>query len=632
MPSLSRSRSSRSASTDPQLLTVSDLSAGIDLRASPSLIKPNRARRLRNWSLQEPGTLLVYPGWASFSTSSLGSRRLQGAQRVYLSSATFSLGADNGNVYKPTDAGVWGSTVLTGLHATNDIYFPHDRDMVGVLDGSNVPKKSTNGSTWTQLGITAPTVAPTAGAVAGGSLTAGNVIEASYTYQDNELSAESNASTTVQATPAGANLRVQVTVTGPADPQVDIINVYARDVTSGETVRRFAGTVANPGSGLTATVDLTSKNWTAAAEEPTDHNVPPALSFAVVWKNRWWARDATVKNRIRFTQIFQNQSWPATFFIDIPFERGDEVAAILPIGDTLVIFGLVSKPFLVIGQTSLDFEVRPSAAAEAGALGPRAVALIENGIVHAAAEGVYIFDGATDRLLSYDIDPGWQDFVAATSQTTLAKTALIYHRKRKELRIAVPRLYPYSTAGEWVLDLNRTREQSTPAWTTTDRTIGGYVHWDGNESTTGNRGRLFSWSDTVAKLFEESTGTTADGSDLATDYEGPAFITGLPVARFLELYGEFQPTAGTFALEVLVDAVSVASLSVNIGAGLSQYGTSTYGTATYAGASRKPFQKMLPLAAEGRSITLRSTYTGQAAFRWFSYAVSVLPEALPRGL
>jgi hypothetical protein len=105
-----------------------------------------------------------------------------------------------------------------------------------------------------------------------------------------------------------------------------------------------------------------------------------------------------------------------------------------------------------------------------------------------------------------------------------------------------------------MLDLNRTREQSTPAWTTTDRTIGGYVHWDGNESTTGNRGRLFSWSDTIGKLFEESTGTTADGSDLVTDYEGPAFITGLPMARFLELYGEFQPTAGTFALEVLVDA------------------------------------------------------------------------------
>jgi hypothetical protein len=53
----------------PQLLRVSDLSAGIELRQSPSLLKPSQARLLRNWSLQEPGALLVFPGWESFSTA-----------------------------------------------------------------------------------------------------------------------------------------------------------------------------------------------------------------------------------------------------------------------------------------------------------------------------------------------------------------------------------------------------------------------------------------------------------------------------------------------------------------------------------------------------------------------------------
>jgi hypothetical protein len=624
MPSLSKSRSS----SGPQLLTVQDLSAGVDLRNAPSLMKPNRARRLRDWSLQEPGALLVYPGFASFSTSSLGSRRCQGGRRVYLSGSTFTLAADNGSIYKPSDAGVWGSAVLSGRHATNDIDFPYDRDLVAVLDGSTVPQKSTNGTTWTQMGITAPSVAPTASAVAGGSLTAASTYEASYTFTSSALGTESNASATVQQATAGANLTVRVAVTASADAQVDGINVYVRDVTAGETVRRKYASYAN----TTTNRDITSNTWGSAAEEPSDHNVPPALSFAVVWKNRWWARDATVKNRIRFTQIFANQSWPATFFIDMPFERGDEVSAMLPIGDTLVVFGLVSKPFLIIGQTSLDFEVRPSASAEAGALGPRAVALIENGIVHAAAEGVYIFDGATDRLLSYDIDPAWTDFVAGTSQADLAKVPVVYHRKRKEVRIGVPRLYPYGTAGEWILDLNRTRIQSTPAWTSTSRTVGGFIHWDGNESTTGNRGRLFSWSNTVAKLFEEATGTSADGANMVADYEGPDFIAGLPMARFLELYGEYQPTAGGFALEVLCDARSIASLSIAIGAGLAKYGTDVYGTATYAGANRQPFVRALPLAAEGRSVSVRATYTGQGAFRWFSYAVSVLAEALPRGL
>src|SRR5881394_4224339 len=112
-----------------QLLRVDDLSGGLELRQSPSLLNPSQARLLRNWSLQEPGALVTYPGWAVFSTTSLGSRRLQGGQRCYLTSTTFTLGADNGNVYKPSDAGVWGSAVLTGRSTTNQIYFPHDRTL-----------------------------------------------------------------------------------------------------------------------------------------------------------------------------------------------------------------------------------------------------------------------------------------------------------------------------------------------------------------------------------------------------------------------------------------------------------------------------------------------------------------------
>lgn len=616
---------------DPELLTVSDLSAGIDLRTSPSLMKPNRARRLKNWSLQEPGALVVYPGWETFSTTSLGSSRPQGGQRVYLSDATFLLGGYNGSVYKPTDAGVWGASVLSGLNSSNDLFFPHDRDLVAVFDGANVPKKSTDGSTWTQMGIDAPSGAPTASAVAGGSLTSGNTYEFSYSGQDDELVYEGNESATVQQAVSAGNLAVRLSLPRLTDAQVDTLVIYGRDVTSGESVRRRIGTVANPGAG-SATYDVTANTWSLNTEALTDHNVPPSLDFGVVWKNRWWARDTAVQNRLRFTQIFESQAWPTLYYIDIPFERGDSIAAIVPSGDTLVVFGYASKPYLVIGQTSLDFEVRPSAQAEAGALGPRAVCTVENGIIHAAAEGVYIFDGATDRLLSYDIDPGWRDLVGLASASDLARIPLVYHRTRKEVRIAVPRLYPYGTAGEWILDLNRTRLQETPAWTTTDRTIGGYIHWDGKESTTGNRGRLVSWGNTTGQLFEEAIGTTADGADVVADYEGPAFVSVLMMTRYLELYGEYEPNPGTLALESLSDGISVLSASLSVGTGLAVYGTDTYGDGVYAGAGRKPFVFPFPVEAEGRSLVQRATYTGQASFRWFSYAIAHLAEDLPRGL
>jgi hypothetical protein len=107
---------------------------------------------------------------------------------------------------------------------------------------------------------------------------------------------------------------------------VDAIVVYARNKTSGETVRRKASSQAQS-TGANSTIVITSSNWSSNDEEPTDHNPPTILSFGVVWKNRWWARSATVKNRIHFTQLFQPQSWPALFFLDIPFERGDEIRA-----------------------------------------------------------------------------------------------------------------------------------------------------------------------------------------------------------------------------------------------------------------------------------------------------------------
>jgi hypothetical protein len=615
---------------------VTDLSAGLDLRKAPTLLKPNRSRILRNWSLREPGALNVFPGWASHSSTSLGAGRPQGGQRIYLSGQTpFTLAAWNGAVYKPSDAGVWAAAVSSGWSAANEIFFPYDRDLVAILDGATAAKKSTDGITWTNLGIAAPGTAPTASAVAGGALVVAHTYEFSYSGRDDALLAEGNESVVVTQATAGANLTVRLVLSHHTDAQVDTLVYYGRDVTAGETVRRRIGTVANPA--VTTSIDITVNTWGSGVEAPSDHDVPPLLSWAVVWKNRWWARDAVVKNRIRFTQIFEPQSFVADFYIDIPFERGDDIAAAIPLGDTLVVFGQ-SKVFLIIGQTSLDFEVRPSGASQAGALGPRAIDVIELGAVHAAAEGIFLFDGATDRLLSDDIDGfapaaiGWRKYVTATSTADLARTPLVYHQAAKELAIGVTNLYPFGTPGEWLLDLSRTRLQDVPAWTTTDRPVGGYIRWDGNEATIGNRGRLFSWSQTIGKLFEERTGTTADGNDQVATYKGPDFAMGGKVARIVDGAIEFEPHGGTFGIELAVDSRSFGSQNVDISGTTSEYGSAEYGTAVYGGAGRKRTPITFPLEAEGLTCGITATYTGKEAFRWFTYMFGISPEQLSRGM
>ena len=147
-----------------QLLPVIGPSAGIDLRSSPTLMAPERARTLTNWSLEEPGALVVRPGYVKFSTTSLGSSRLQGGARIYLNTAipsaastAFTLLGFGGGVYNLSDAGVWSAVTLSGLSAANELYFPADRDLVAAFDGASTAIfKSTNGSSWTWSAATCP--------------------------------------------------------------------------------------------------------------------------------------------------------------------------------------------------------------------------------------------------------------------------------------------------------------------------------------------------------------------------------------------------------------------------------------------------------------------------------------------
>ena len=637
MPTQSRARPAQIGKAY-QLLPVVGPSAGVDLRTSPTLMAAERARTLVNFSLTEPGALVVRSGYTAFSTGSLGSGRIQGGARVYLQTSTpasastvFTVIGWAGGVYNQGDTGGWLSTTaqLAGLSTVNELHFIADRNMVSVFDGTSTRlSKSTNGSSWTRLGIAPSTAGPTLSTLSTGGLTAGDYA-LSFTYKDRDLAYESNGPTESTITLTFSSGAINCIVPNSTDPQVEAFVVYARKVSAGETVLRKVSSQAQS-AGANSTLVVTSSAWTTADEIPTTHSLPPVLAFGVVWKNRWWARSGTVTNRIHFSELFTPQGWPALYYVDIPFERGDSIQAIQPLGDTLLIFG-ATKIFLILGQTSLDFEVRPSINSQDGAFGPRACVAVENGVVHIGSAGVYIFDGGTDKLLSFDLEPGFRDLVENVSATALGSIACVYHQRQKELRISVPRRYPSGTDGEWILDLNRTREAQSPAWTATDRTIGGYISWDGPEVDAGKRGRLLSWHSSSAQLFEEATGTSANSSNLTAEYEGPGLTLGSFRGRWVDVRGEYEPHTGSFAVEPLVDGITFGSQSVTMTVGGAVYGTGVYGTAVYgSGLSRRQFYTMLPLEADGRTFVLKAVYVGQESFRLYSYHVGLVPETRSR--
>jgi hypothetical protein len=607
-----------------QIVAINDLTGGVDLRRSPTLVSPNRARTLKNISLSQPGAAVVRAGYVQASSASLGVGRAQGGARVYLASTVFSLLAWSGAVKKPTDGWVFGADVLTGLSTANQIYFPYDRDLVAVMDGASRPKASTNGSNWFLMGTDAPSSAATLSSASSGALSSGEYAVA-YSYKHRGTGHESNVGPESTLTISASTGAIAATASPSTDTKVDAYVWYARHKTPDlESVLRKVS------SGAASTFTFTSSNWTSADEAPTNHHVPATgLRFAVYWKNRWWAQSGTVGNRLHFTELFLPQAWPSNFYLDLPFQRGDSIAAVAVQGDTLVVYGQSGK-YLVVGQTSLDFEVRP-AQSDAGAFGPRCVSVIEQALTGASADGVDSFDGAGDRALEFDIQPAWRDLVSNSQASDLALVATVYDPLQTEYRVSVPRVYPTGARGEWVLDLNRTREQEgAPAWVTTDRDIAFYMSWNGNEPVTGNRGRIFTMPTGAGLVFEERVGTSANSSNLTAEYEGPTLSLGLHKARAVDLHVEYEPHAGAFSVEPVVDGVSQGTIGLTIGAGLATYDTATYDLATYAGSGRRKTYTPLPLGSEGRNVLLKWTYTGQEAFAVFGYAVGVLPDVEPR--
>lgn len=620
------------------IFQVKDLTAGVNLRPTPTTIKPNQALLLQNTLISNVGELGVYPGWLT-KTTSLGARRAQGGKRIYLKSTAFTLVGDNGSVYKPDDSTfAWGAAISTGWNASNVIDFPNDRDQVAIFDGATVPKKSLDGVTWSPLGITAPAALALA-AAAGGSLVSGDQYEITATYYNSAILQESNESVIATVTPSGGNLTINVTTVASADAQVTNIKLYARDKTAGEASRRLVSTNAN----ANATVAIASNTWASSSVPPGIGMASAALAmkFGTAWKNRWWGVDATVTNRLRFSQVFANNQWPDTFYVDIPFERGEGIQALIPLGDILIVFGY-TKFYLILGQTSLDFEVRPALGSQAGALGYRAVDVLENNIVHGGAQGVYLYNGASDQLMTFPIDPAWKSMMGNTTAAELALLPITYHKLTKELRVAVPTVFPTGARGEWVLDLNRTNapaaqgETNDNAWFATDRTVGGYILWDGQESNSNNYGRIFSWSPSIVQLSEERTGTSANGADMTMQYQGFMLPFGIQNGRVVETYLEYQPAPQTsFAMSLVVDGVTYGpqSLSVAPLSSSSVWGTFKWGTGTWgSGATRTTLPIMWPLGADGHSAQVRLKYIGQGSPKFYSYGHNVVEEALPRGL
>lgn len=599
----------RGALGERALLQLGDFTGGLNTRVSRFLVKDNQATEIMNFFFGVDGVLKVRPGADRKTTTSLGAGGIKGGVRYYPATGDPQLIADWGAaVYKSTDGGVTLTSILSGLTAFSQVYYVQTRDLLFRADGVNEPKKY-NGTTVTKWGLNAPTSAPTLAGTTGGSLTSSATYKVKVTFVS--ATAESNGQSSEASVTLGASENaISVTnIPTSSDPQVTKRRLY-RTKANG-AIYYLDTEIAN---NTTTTATLTKADSALGAEMPEDKDPPPQdLLYVELFKNRLFGIPASDRRKLYFSELFEPEAWPADFSVTIPFPEGDKATGLKARGDLLFVFG-TSTVFVVVGDSPFNFTVRQTYADE-GFVSGRGIVEVENVVMGPTRFGFLAFDGATAKVLSFEIEPTLRKELDLTKIDTITGA---YDIENRLVRWSVP--LATGGRGEFVFDLVRR------AWTRTDRKIGVYIPWPG----AADRGELYTGDPDNGIIWQENVGTSDAGANITARFRSKTFDFGQPRyrKRLWHTWVDTRPSTGLLAITVAGDSGAVVeTFSPTLGGSIVFYGD----PARKYGDPSHPYGRALveswdegysydPAAAKdflARHVEFLIEYTGQAAFELY---------------
>jgi hypothetical protein len=311
------------------------------------------------------------------------------------------------------------------------------------------------------------------------------------------------------------------------------------------------------------------------------------------------ARVPGFPQRLFFSEYFEPEAWPSTYFVDLPLAQGDEITGLRTLGDVLVIYGR-NQPLIVLGETPFDFVVRRTFA-NVGAEAQRAIVKVENTHVFLSRFGIYAFDGAIARLLSDDIAPIIRDL----PPERLNQAAAIYYDKKKQVRFAVHSAMMRDQATDTFNNSELLYDLRTASFSQSTKKIQHYIALDGP----GDKGTIITTSPTDGLLYDEDTGLTFDGQGFSAFWQSKAFAP-----RSLDLPKQWRYYLlwvnrgdGQIIADLLLDegTMRVTTAFDMVALGGSQYGSSQYGSSIYAPPSQlSRLERSLPRTAVSRSLEI----------------------------
>jgi hypothetical protein len=342
-------------------------------------------------------------------------------------------------------AGTLARTTPTHVH------FAQLDNLAFIVDGTNLNLKylyEGGSPKLRMMGISAPVGAPAAAIVAGGTIAdvVGRTFR--YTYVNSLTQAESEpspaSSPRIQAT--GANGTYQIPTVASPDPQVDRARIYAT-TDGGDGIWLFLAEV-NDGA---------TYNWTAGGdstlgsvlEEFVNDPPPSPLRLCVSWPQAGLLLgvDEASPSVLRYTDLVlgdvKPESWPPGNVIFVDVDSGDEIVAIWPFVDSVLV--IRERSAFRIRGIPPDIAIEPIQhdpnRTAIGGFGQHALAQVDDVLASPFLDGCYtvgrfvdIAGGFQTSRLSAAIDDLWGELNAGQ----VRKTHAVFHRKRKQLRVWMP--------------------------------------------------------------------------------------------------------------------------------------------------------------------------------------------------
>lgn len=132
-----------------------NLGQGYNTAVNPYLSKPGECTDALGCYFNKIGELGRFPGYSTYGTG-LSASNVLGLYDFKTTAGATKWLAVNGTVLYYDNSGTWTSG-LTGLTASSKAEFATHLDTVVMVNGADVPKKSTDGQSWSSLGGSPPT-------------------------------------------------------------------------------------------------------------------------------------------------------------------------------------------------------------------------------------------------------------------------------------------------------------------------------------------------------------------------------------------------------------------------------------------------------------------------------------------